>query len=507
MKPSHTIPANMLDDVRTVLRVVFGDLDSEELESVISHSLWLRMKSGDCLFKRGDVGGELFIVIHGKLSVQQELNNQKVKLKELFKGEIVGEMALISETERNADVVALRDSHLISISKQEFETLYLRHPAIGLSLSRMIIQRLQPHPKERQTRMIRNVVLYPGSNEVDTNHLINQIEVHFKNNRVLIVKDKSELRVPEKEHTQASWIRASARLANKYELIFFLADRQLTDWTEFCLGQADELLILFEAGNGGSLNIDDLFSKETLAQSSVVILHPAQSRLPSNTNELTGDLTPDNIFHIRKGNSRDFRRLMRHLNQETTGLVLAGGGARGMAHLGVWKAIKEAELEIDMIGGVSMGAFLGGVMGFDWEFEMIYDICKEISVSKPSSDYNPVPYASFIRGVNLDRILKKYYLANDIEDCWIPFYCISSDLYNLRPCVHKSGNMFKAIRASGSLPGIVPPIPVDGRWLYDGGVFNNFPVDIMVRSGIQKIIGVSFLSIEESNTLHEDIPT
>jgi NTE family protein len=177
-----------------------------------------------------------------------------------------------------------------------------------------------------------------------------------------------------------------------------------------------------------------------------------------------------------------------------------------MAHLGVWKAIRELNIHIDAIGGTSMGAFLGGVMAFDWDFERIYEICKEIAHSRPSSDFNPIPYASLIRGGNLDKTLKKYYLEHDIEDCIIPFYCISTNLTTVSQHIHSHGNMFKAIRASGSLPGIVPPVPIKNHWHVDGGIIENFPVEHMVEMGMKKIIGVSFDPGTNPSTVHSDIP-
>ena len=272
--------------------------------------------------------------------------------------------------------------------------------------------------------------------------------------------------------------------------------------------QSDEILVLVDPQK--KLDIESsasyLDDSRILANKTLVLLHPKGKDHPKGTHEFIEKTKCQYHYHIREARKEDLQRLGRHLLDQQIGLVLAGGGARGMAHLGVWRAIKELEIPVDCIGGTSMGAFLGGVMAQDIDTKELHEIVKGIAYSKPSRDINPVPYLSIIRGKNLNKVLKQHYLSYEIEDCIIPFYCISTDLTEVAPFVHHRGNMFKAIRASGSLPGIVPPVPIEGHWHVDGGIIDNFPVREMIRKTIKTIIGVSFNLGDNPSTQHMEIP-
>ena len=505
------IPNKMISEIEPHLVKVFGEMSEDEKKAVLEHMSWVRIKGRDHLFRQNDEGDALYILIHGRVKVFRWEGGKKEALAELSPGDIMGEMALISDDLRNADIVAIRDSHLVSISRERFEDLYAKFPVLGLNISRLLLNRLAPDPTYRKMRRVKNVMVIPGNRHSDVGTFMAEIQRLMPHKSIEIVGNKAcgpnYHKLDYQGISFSEVVTLTDHMEKSNDLVFYRTDNEITEWTRFCLRQADEILIVLDTRDSVSREAREfvLMDEEMQAYISVVLLQ-SHGDLPQYSSVFFQDRTPESHFHLREHSEKDYRRIIRHLTDETTGLVLAGGGARGMAHLGVWKAIRELDLQIDMIGGTSMGAFMGGVMSFDWDFDKIYEICKEIAHSRPSSDFNPIPYVSLIRGSNLDRILKKYYLHHDIEDCIIPFYCISTNLTKVSQHVHTHGNMFKAIRASGSLPGVVPPVPIDQNWHVDGGIIENFPVEYMVERGIKKIIGVSFDPGTNPSTTLTEIP-
>ena len=195
-------------------------------------------------------------------------------------------------------------------------------------------------------------------------------------------------------------------------------------------------------------------------------------------------------FHLRDGNEKDRARLARFLTGNAIGLVLAGGGARGLAHIGVYRALEEAGVTIDLIGGTSIGSVLGACMACDWSWEKVYQENKREFLSNPTSDFNLIPLVSILAGRKLHRILSASFADRHIEEMWVPYFCVSSNYTWAREEVHLRGELRKAVMASMALPGVFPPIVSGNDLLVDGGVFNNMPVDVMARTGVKTIIAV-----------------
>jgi NTE family protein/lysophospholipid hydrolase len=160
-------------------------------------------------------------------------------------------------------------------------------------------------------------------------------------------------------------------------------------------------------------------------------------------------------------------------------LVLSGGGARGIAHVGVIAALAEAGIPIDYVGGTSMGAIFGAGLALGFDVPRMRDEVREL-FARPFSLYDlTLPISSLLAGKKLDRVLRAQLGDADIEDLWLPFFCVSADLSRADLIVHDRGCLWKAVRASSSIPGMFPPVPLDGRTLVDGGLVDNLPLDVM----------------------------
>ena len=170
--------------------------------------------------------------------------------------------------------------------------------------------------------------------------------------------------------------------------------------------------------------------------------------------------------------------------------MLSGGGARGFAHLGVIKALREAGFEIDAVGGTSMGAVIGAGLAADWSTEEMIEVFRQAFYdTNPLSDWT-LPVISLVSGRKQSRLLQDSFGSRDIEDLVLPYFCVSANLTTGAAAVHRTGPLWYWLRASTAIPGIVPPLMHHGEVFVDGGVINNLPVDVMREMHRGEIIAV-----------------
>jgi NTE family protein len=203
------------------------------------------------------------------------------------------------------------------------------------------------------------------------------------------------------------------------------------------------------------------------------------------------------------------------------GLVLSGGAAKGMAHVGVLKVMEEAGLKIDYIGGTSMGGLVAAlyaigygadtlasmVATLDWDWLLSDDIPRrELSIEeKPDYDRYIVTFPLRERKVKLPQgVVTGQYIENlfaelcshvhnirDFNQFQIPFLCVSADVATGTEVIHREGYLPSAMRATMAIPSVFTPVYIDGKMLIDGGVLNNFPVDHVQEMGADILIGVN----------------
>jgi len=210
-------------------------------------------------------------------------------------------------------------------------------------------------------------------------------------------------------------------------------------------------------------------------------------------------------------------------NRKKVAVVLSGGGAKGSAHIGALKVLEKANIPIDIIVGTSMGSLMGGLysIGYnssmldslvriqDWSFLLSdkidpteQDILQRdkndtYMFSFALNDIGRLSFASsgFIKGKNLANLFARltlgYHDSIDFNKLPIAFACVATDITNFREIVFHSGNLATAMRASMSIPAVFSPVYMDSMVLVDGGLLNNFPVDVAKAMGADIIIGVS----------------
>jgi NTE family protein len=195
-------------------------------------------------------------------------------------------------------------------------------------------------------------------------------------------------------------------------------------------------------------------------------------------------------MHVREGRAADLGFLSRMVGGRAIGMVCAGGGARGFAHIGVIRALREAGIPIDLVGGTSMGAIVAAGAAFEWDdAELLERMHHVFGTNNPVNDYT-LPIIALVRGQKVAKRLRHHFGELTMESTWRPFFAVSTNLTTCLAHVHDSGPIWRALRATSALPGILPPMIENGEILVDGAVMNNFPVDIMQFRRRGPVIGV-----------------
>jgi len=252
----------------------------------------------------------------------------------------------------------------------------------------------------------------------------------------------------------------------------------------------------------------DLYSQNILNKKIyLLLLHPENAKFPENTSRWFADRKIDLHIHYRKNHGPDIRRFARILSNKAIGLVLGGGGAKGFAHLGVIKALGEAGVDIDFLGGTSAGALYGLTAAFcDFDKDKIDFYSKDSAQSKLTSNDFTFPVVSFMSGKKMSNYLKKMMGITYLEDFWVGSYCVSTNYSNATSRVHNRGMAWKQIEASIAIPGIYPPVVIDHQLHVDGGVVDNLPIETMYNYPVSHIIAISLTQLKSQPVDFDETP-
>lgn len=488
-----------------ILHRLLGDVDPAMLHTIQDQLVWRRLAEGEPLFHQGDIGRSMFIVVTGRLQVvfegEKEEGGERI-LQELTAGETVGEYALLTDEVRSATVYALRQSDLVEMTRPVFDALIRDHPQAMVEITRMIVNRQKE--SVRVTPQVRpealTLAVYPAGEDpsalVPFAHRLQESLSVFGPTALFTAQSfdeaighagmaQMELDDPLSIVTN-SWLQEQGVT---YRHILFVADPTWTNWSQRCLAYGDHILLVGNAGsNPAPGRMEGACNPR--ARQELVLIHPSGTASPAGTSAWIEPRPIAAHHHVREDQPSHWQRLARRLTGRTVGAVFSGGAARGLAHIGVIQALEEAGQAVDSIAGTSMGAFIGG----GWALGLTPEQGMELAKRMANPDYlldRTFPYTAVMNSRKLTEAVHEVMGDSRIEDLWRPFFCVSTNLSTASPVIHDRGPLWRAVRASISLPGIFSPILNDkNELLVDGGVMNNFPVDMMVeRDRFGLIIG------------------
>lgn len=489
-----------------LLRAYFGELEPEALHLLRTHLRWVELAGGNTLMQQGEPGDSMYLVVSGRLRayVAQDDGRQRM-VREMGRGQVVGEMSLYTDEPRSATVVAIRDSVLVRLDKEHFTRLLDSSAHLSVALTRQIIQRLKTeHQPARFTAPV-TIGLFPITDGIDLRGFADRLATHLARTGRVCVVDRATVDTATGERAGDDDNRRIALYLDEVEaghdFVLLLSDTTPSGWTRRCSRHCDELLLLADASQPPVIHPIESAGLErrpphSEAAEILVLLHDERERSPCGTAAWLARRQVADHFHIRPALDRDMARLARLQSRTAVGLVLAGGGARGFAHLGVLRALQERGVEIDCVGGTSMGSLMAALVASDRPLDELMKIARESFRVNPTGDFNLLPLVSLIRGGRMKAATKRAIelltgFDADVEDLWKNHYCIATNYSQAREEVLTHGNLRSALTASAAIPGALPPVVRDGDLLCDGGTFNNFPVDVMkARRGIGCVVGV-----------------
>ncbi len=461
---------------------------------------WYGVAAGTVLFREGDAAEDAFIVTAGRLGVFIDLGLGPQLVAQIKPGELVGELAMISQEPRSATVIALRDSEVIRMPYAAATRLREASPELTTYLLRVLAARLKATTRRPVlTHATKTIAVVP----IDRQPLEPAFGQRLHAQLSALAGKVKSVDVADKDVAPD----ALGRMEDEHDLVVYVADRRGSPWSGRCLKQADRVLFVATAGTAPDADADRQIAaiRDLHRPADLVLVNPANAVLPTGATAWLGRFAPDHIFHVRSGNAADFARVARLVTGRAIGLVLSGGGARGFAHIGVLRAMHEQRVPIDLIGGASMGALVAGAAAIGRDVEHVGRIIHEAFVrTNPVNDYT-LPLFALARGRKMARLLRQQLGDATIENLWCVLFAVSSNLSTGKINVHQQGLLWRAMRATAAIPGIVPPHIERGEVLVDGGVMNNFPADIMSSLARGPVIGVEVTSGTQFVSTAEEI--
>ncbi|MDH3754911.1 MAG: patatin-like phospholipase family protein [Acidimicrobiia bacterium] len=451
----------------------FEDFDAETLAALDASLERATLRGGERLFAAGDEPDGLVITVRGRLGV---LDAEGEIVATLGRHQIVGEIGALAGLPRTTEVIALRDTEILRLDQASFDRLFSERPELGRSLSRLVVTRLVDHgeaPREQGVPAAVAVVTIDGGIPIDD--VVAALVRSAADCAVVRAAD-----VAGRSDTEA--LSYLDRIEAEHDLVVLVAGHALTrdEWFDRCVRQADSVVVVVPPTGAGSWRGPahelGVALHESRANVEVAIDNPSHVTLGPSAAEWTRLLSADRFHHLRHGDRAVADRFARLTTGKGVGLVFSGGAAKGLAHLGAWRAMKELGQEIDTVAGVSLGALLAAGVALDYEPDLLRKEVDDRLVRQKGLADLTFPWVSLLRGEEISRRIRAVGRGRVFEQAWRPFVCTSCDLSTGETVEHRSGLLWKAIRASLSIPGLFPPVRDGDRLLVDGAVRDNLPI-------------------------------
>ncbi len=527
---SHVTSSQQSALFRRFLTNYFGVLDEYVLDEIFAQCQWLELEGGDTLFSQGDVGDAAYFLISGRLcAIHHASDGGRQHLGDIKPGETVGEVAVLSDDVRGATILATRDSVVVRIATANLHSWFMQYPQLLLQTAKLVIKRTRAtNTRNRQLRHISNITVLPLSNNLDLLKFRREFTAAIARCGKVVLLDPQSVDEQLQEtgiafvakHDSERYRRLSAwldTLEDKNDYVIYLASVGDDAWTQRCLRQADRILLLANASDDSlpSACEQRLMNGATRqgynTDKQLVLWHPRETAMPSGTaNWLQPRSWIKEVIHIRQDEQRHMERLARIVTGNAIGLVLGSGGARGLAAVGVIQALEEAGIPIDRVGGTSIGAIMAAGVALDHPVSQLAEKVRASFRQNPTTflDLNILPILSIFQGKQLNRLLQTVFPATmNIEDLWLNFFCITSDMTSNDEIIHSRGSLWQSVRASAALPGIFPMVRLGEGLHVDGAFMNALPVDVMASFGAKRIIAVDFSYLPNSKPDFDDIPS
>lgn len=447
---------------------------------------WFALTGGEPLFTEGDEADTLYLLRSGRLGVFRHEPDQPPQFLGVIRpGEPAGEMAMMAGTPHTAGVVALRDSEILALPRDAFFEAARNQPDLMVELSRLMIQRARDRSAGGgEPSVFGFISARPRPIRAFVERIAAEIEAAGFTCQVI---DHSAL------SSAAEWF---SRVEDSHDYVLYVAEEDEPAWAALCARQVDRVFIV---GNAllapPNRPLPRNPALDAQQRTDLILLRDPRMPRAANTGVWLDAIRPARWFHVIEGDAADTARMARLITGTAVGLVLSGGGARAYAHIGAVRALTEAGVPLDFLGGASMGAVIAAGPALGWtQDELEAHIRKAFVQSDPLSDIT-FPLIAMTRAGKVARLLQEAYGDIDIADMPRPFFAVSTNLTTGGIEIHRRGRLRQAMRASISIPGVMPPVVIDGQVLVDGAVLKNFPAEVMRQMHSGPIVGVDMSQV------------
>uniref|UniRef100_A0A8C0BZD2 lysophospholipase n=1 Tax=Buteo japonicus TaxID=224669 RepID=A0A8C0BZD2_9AVES len=518
---------------------------------------WMEVEAGRAVYRQGNKSDCTYIVLNGRLRSVIRMDDGKKHLTgEYGRGDLIGVVEALTRQPRATTVHAVRDSELAKLPEGALTSIKRKFPQVVTRLIHLlgekILGSLQQggHPLGLHSSSskwdagnpasnLSTVAIMPVSEEVPLTAFTLELKhaLSAVGPALLLTSDNIKQRLGSAaldsihEYRLTSWLGQQEDI---HRIVLYQSDSTLTPWTQRCIRQADCILIVGLGDQEPTVGELERMLENTAvrAQKQLVLLHKEDGPLPSRTVEWLNMRSwcsahlhlhcPRRVFSKRSlpklvremyervfqkppDRHSDFSRLARVLTGNAIALVLGGGGARGCSQVGVIRALIEAGIPVDMIGGTSIGAFMSALYAEERSYNQMRIKARQWamvmnSVFKTILDLT-YPITSMFSGAAFNNSINNIFKDKQIEDLWIPYFTITTDITASAMRVHTDGSLWRYVRASMSLSGYMPPLcdPKDGHLLMDGGYINNLPADVARSMGAKVVIAIDVGSRDETD--------
>ncbi|XP_023649945.1 patatin-like phospholipase domain-containing protein 6 isoform X1 [Paramormyrops kingsleyae] len=522
---------------------------------------WMAVEAGRALYRQDDQSDCTYIVLNGRLrSVIRKANGKKELVGEYGRGDLIGVVEALTHQPRATTVHAVRDTELVKLPEGALNNIKRRYPQVVTRLIHLLGQKILGNLQQTRgpfsgsalglssmasspdvtnpASNLSTVAVLPVCDDVPMNAF--NLELSHALSAIgptlLLTSDIIRERLGASALDSIHEYRLSGWLAQQediHRIVLYQTDNSMTPWTQRCIRQADCILIVGLGDQEPALGQLEQMLENTAVRAlkQLVLLHREDGPGPCRTVEwlnmrswCSGHLhlkCPRRVFSRRGPTKRrevyekvfektadrhsDFSRLARVLTGNSIALVLGGGGARGCSHVGVIKAMEDAGIPIDIVGGTSIGSFIGALYAEERSAVRTKQRAREWakgmnSVFKTVLDLT-YPITSMFSGSAFNTSIYKVFQDKQVEDLWLPYFNVTTDITASAMRVHKDGSLWRYVRASMTLSGYLPPLcdPKDGDLLMDGGYTNNLPADIARSVGAKTVIAIDVGSQDETD--------
>lgn len=469
--------------------IFFSALPEEQIIKLEPHFEKMMLSAGEILFRQGERPWDVFILIKGKLLGLLETKNNVQVINTMIPIETIGELGVISGEPRSLTIRAVVNSELLRLPGEFFIELCRENPRISLEIMRLISQRsIKTIKLISEIKAHKLLIFFAANKRVHINQFIDNIKRYHHNFSIKFFDyEQSEIEKHLKTLTVSQAKNESiAIVIKKYEhKLFKLFEENQSHF--FLVGEAEDFELDFSAKSiiNHILHYHHAINEPNFHYNLQLVLLQYKNTLRTiNTKRWLETAKFHLHHHIRENEDNDLQRFLRFATGNAVGLVLGGGGLRAFCHLGVIKALEENNIPIDIIGGTSSGACVGAYYIITHNYTPSHEIISQVTGAiRQSLSLKHLTWlsASLFNGDPCTTMMQEIFGNYLIEDLWSPFFCVSANLSSIKhsEMIHRSDLVWEALRSSSAVPGLLPPVVLNGALHYDGALINNLPVDVM----------------------------